>query len=49
MFDALEMSLTVLERLAPIDTRIRRHNRGLAKQLLRAAESIALNLAEGRR
>ena len=49
MFDALEMSLTVLERLAPVDTRIRRHNGDLAKQLSRAAESIALNLGEGRR
>ena len=49
MFDALEMSLTVLELLAPVDTRIRRHNGDLAKQLSRAAESIALNLGEGRR
>ena len=48
MFDALELSFVVLEQLAAIDARIRRHNLSLAKQLARASESVALNLGEGR-
>ncbi len=48
MFDALEMSLKVLEQLAPIEVRIRRKSASLAKQLANASESIALNLGEGR-
>jgi four helix bundle protein len=48
MFDALEMSLEVLKRLAPVETRIRRKSASLAKQLADASESIALNLGEGR-
>ena len=48
MFYALEMSLQVLDRLAPIETRIRRKSASLAKQLSTASESIALNLGEGR-
>ncbi|HEY5936689.1 MAG TPA: four helix bundle protein [Kofleriaceae bacterium] len=48
MFDALEMSLQFLERLVPIETRIRQRSSALAKQLARASESIALNLGEGR-
>jgi four helix bundle protein len=48
MFDALEMSLQVLERLVPIDARIRRRSASLAKQLSDASESVALNLGEGR-
>jgi four helix bundle protein len=48
MFDALAMSLKVIERLVPIEARIRRNNLGLAKQIASASESIALNLGEGR-
>jgi four helix bundle protein len=48
MFDALEISLKVLERLAPVETRIRRKSASLAKQLATASESVALNLGEGR-
>lgn len=48
MFDALEVSMKVLEQLAPIEVRIRRKSASLAKQLARASESIALNLGEGR-
>jgi four helix bundle protein len=48
MFDALEMSLKVLEQLAPIEIRIRRKSASLAKQLANASESVALNLGEGR-
>ena len=49
MFDALEMSLQVLERLAPVEARIRHKSSALAKQLANASESVALNLGEGRR
>ena len=48
VFDALEMSLQFLERLVPIETRIRQRSSSLAKQLANASESIALNLGEGR-
>ena len=48
MFDALEVSLQFLERLGPIETRIRRRSSDLARQLARAGESVALNLGEGR-
>ena len=48
MFDALEVSLKVLERLAPVEVRIRRKSNSLAKQLANASESVALNLGEGR-
>ena len=47
MFDALEVSIQVLERLVPIEARIRRANRELGKQLSRAGESLVLNLGEG--
>lgn len=47
MFDALEMSLVVLEQLVAIEPRIRRHNGELGKQLAKASQSIALNVAEG--
>jgi len=47
MFDALEMSIQFLERLVPIETRIRQRSASLAKQLADASESIALNLGEG--
>ena len=48
MFDALEVSLQVLEQLVPIEARIRRANLELGKQLSRAGESMVLNLGEGR-
>lgn len=48
MFDALEMSLVVLERLAPVEARIRQKSRSLASQIADASESIVLNLGEGR-
>ena len=48
MFDALEMSLQVLERLVPVETRIRQRSASLAKQLADGSESVALNLGEGR-
>jgi four helix bundle protein len=48
MFEALEMSLKVLERLVPVETRIRRKSSSLARQLADASESVALNLGEAR-
>ncbi|MDQ3299442.1 MAG: four helix bundle protein [Myxococcota bacterium] len=48
MFDALETSLQFLERLVPVETRIRQRSAALAKQLASASESISLNLGEGR-
>jgi four helix bundle protein len=48
MFDALEVTLKVLERLVPVEAAIRKRNASLAKQLSDASESIALNLGEGR-
>jgi four helix bundle protein len=47
-FDALEFSLTVLDQLAPLETKLRRHRKSLADQLIRAAESVALNISESR-
>ena len=48
MFDTLEMSLTVLERLAPLETKLRARRKSLADEVGRAAESIALNVSEAR-
>jgi four helix bundle protein len=48
MFAALEYSHTVMDRMAAVEAKVRRHRKSLADQLARAAESITLNLAEGR-
>ena len=48
MFDALEMSLTVLEQLAPVESKIRLRRKSLADEIGRAGESVALNVSEGR-
>ncbi len=48
MFVTLEMSLTVLEKLAPLEPKIRQRRKSLADEIGRAAESIALNVSEGR-
>ena len=47
-FDALEMSLTVLSQLAPIETKLRQRRKSLADEVVRAGESVALNISEGR-
>lgn len=47
-FDALEMSLVVLEQLAPVEARVRQKRKSLADEIGRAAESVALNISEGR-
>ena len=48
MFITLEMSLTVLEKLAPLEPKIRQRRKSLADEIGRAAESIALNVSEAR-
>jgi four helix bundle protein len=48
MFDTLEMSLTVLEQLAPLEPKLRQRRKSLADEIGRAAESIALNVSEAR-
>ena len=48
MFQVLEISIYVVELLAPIEARIRRVNRPLADQISRASESVVLNLGESR-
>jgi four helix bundle protein len=47
-FDTLEMSLTVLDRLAAVEPKIRQRRKSLADEVGRAAESIALNVSEAR-
>jgi four helix bundle protein len=47
-FDALEMSLVVLEHLAPVEAKLKQKRKSLADEVGRAAESVALNLSEGR-
>ena len=48
MFDTLEMSVTVMELMGPIEAKVRMKRKSLADQIGRAAESIALNVSEGR-
>jgi len=47
-FDALEMSLAVMDQLAPMEIKIRVRRKSLADQVGRAAESVALNVSEAR-
>ncbi len=47
MFEALEQSMVVLERLVAVEQRVKRQSASLADQTSRASESIALNLSEG--
>jgi len=49
MFDALEVSLDLVRSLRVPVLRLRRRDRALSDQVRRAASSVALNLAEGRR
>ena len=46
-FVALELSLTLIRKLAPVVVSLARHDPDLARQLKRAASSVSLNLAEG--
>lgn len=48
-FDVLEMSLVVLEKLVPVERKVRQKRKSLADEMGRAGESIALNTSEGRK
>jgi len=41
------LSFEMVEAVRPLVARVRRHDRSLADQLVRAASSVALNIAEG--
>ena len=47
-FDVLEISLAVMDQLAPLERKVRVHRKSLADQIVRAAESVALNVSEAR-
>jgi four helix bundle protein len=47
MLKVAELSFQLIDELRPLVVEIRRRDRSLADQLMRAASSIALNLAEG--
>lgn len=49
MFAALEVSYLVIKAVRPLVAIVERNNRDLADQILRAATSVSLNLAEGQR
>jgi four helix bundle protein len=49
MFDALEVSLDLVRSLRRPVQRLRVRDRALSDQIRRAASSLSLNLAEGRR
>lgn len=46
-FQVEEFSVELITALRPLIPRIKRHDRSLADQLVRAASSIALNIGEG--
>ena len=48
-FQAFELALTLIRSLRPVIATIRQHDKKLADQLKDAANSIGLNLCEGRR
>jgi four helix bundle protein len=48
MFDVMEMSITVMERIANVESKVRTKRKSLADQMGRAAESIGLCVSEGR-
>ena len=49
MFEVLEVSLTVMDRIATVETKVRLRRKSLADQLGRAAESISLCISDGRK
>ena len=49
MLVAQSITSQLIRSLRPVVVRLRGHNAGLADQIVRAATSVALNLAEGTR
>jgi four helix bundle protein len=49
MLQVAEMSFQLIEELRPLVGEIRRRDRSLADQLMRAASSVALNIAEAQK
>ena len=47
-FEVESVSLELIAALRPLALRIRRHDRSLADQLVRAASSVTLNIAEAK-
>ena len=47
-FDALEMSLVVMDQLVTVEIKVRQRKKSLADQIGRAAESVSLCISEGR-
>ena len=47
-FDALEAAVSMVEALGPVEAKMRMRRKSLADEVGRAAESVALNLSEGR-
>lgn len=47
-FEALEVSLQMLEALGPVEAKVHARRKSLADQIARAGESVALNVSEGR-
>ena len=47
MFKVAELSFQLIEDLRPLVGEIKKRDRSLADQLMRAASSVALNVAEG--
>jgi four helix bundle protein len=47
VFEAEEVAIQLIEALRPIVPRVKARDRALADQLVRAAGSVALNIAEG--
>ena len=48
MFHVLEAALEVIDQLALVEPKLRSKRKSLAHEIGRAAESIALNVSEGR-
>ncbi len=46
-FQVAELSFELIARIRPLLPRIRSRDRSLAEQVVRAASSVALNIAEG--
>jgi four helix bundle protein len=48
MFHVLEYAHTVMDRVVPLEAKIRTRRKSLADEIGRAVESVAGNIAEGR-